>query len=187
MESSGEHFTPVKTSPVELEINLDRYLFAINYIKDKTVIDLGAGAGLGTYFYSLFAKHVYAIDYDKLALEEANKWPYPRPNIDFLHLDITNPEDVAKFPDADICIALEILEHVEDPAAVLKALRTPQLVFSLPLHSMEMSSWHRFPIENAQDVKKLIEPFYQISTFESQRHPRLNGEWIRGEGTRFSQ
>lgn len=188
MDHSTEHFTPAHTSPIELEINLDRYAFVLPFLKDKIVVDLGCGSGLGTYFYSLFAKHVYAVDYDAVAIEETHKWPFPRSNVDILHLDITQPAELAKIPEHDLTVALEVLEHVDDPAAILRGLKAPQLVFSVPLKSLEVSSWHKFDIQNDEDVRKMISAgSYQIGRLERQSHPRMQAEWIRGEATRFSQ
>lgn len=185
MEPSGEHFSPLKTSMIEIQVNIDRYLFAMQYLKDKVVLDLGCGAGLGTYFYSMLAKKVYALDYDAVAIEEAKKYPYAPGKVEFLHLDLTNPEDRERIPEVDVCVALEILEHLEDPATVLKALPAKQLVFSLPLYSLEVSTWHKYAINEEADVRKLISPFYDISKYEEQRHKEADGRWIRGEGVRL--
>lgn len=185
MEPSGEHFTPLKTDLAEIQVNIDRYLFAMHYLKDKVVLDLGCGAGLGTYFYSMLAKKVYTVDYDEQAIDEARKYPHAPGKVEFLNLDITDPKDVARLPEVDVCVALEILEHIEDPAAFLKQLKARHLVFSVPLHSMEVSSWHKFSIETVKDVQKLISPFYDIGKFEKQEHDRIGGEWVRGEGVRL--
>lgn len=184
MENNGEHFTPTQTSLAELEINLDRYLFALKFLEGKTVLDIGCGAGLGSYLYSLVAKKVYVVDYSNDALEEAKRYPR-QGNIEFIRADLRDPECLAQLPEHDVCVALEILEHIEDPGAVLKALKGTSLVFSLPLHSMEMSSWHRYQIDTEADVRKLIEPYYQIGRYEEQTHPLSAGKWIRGEGTKY--
>lgn len=184
-EHTAEHFAPFHSNVDEIAINLDRYVFAMKYLKDKVVIDLGCGAGLGSWLYATVAKKVYAVDYDVHALEEARSMPFPPGRMEFLHLDITNKDDLARLPDADVVVALEVLEHIEDPAAVLKALRAPQLVFSVPRWSMDVSSWHRFAIETEKDVRDLIEPFYQIGDFEEQGYEGFGGKWIRGEGIRY--
>lgn len=187
MEPTGEHFSPLKTDLHELELNLDRYQFALKYLEGKTVIDLGCGAGLGTYLYSMVAAKVYAVDYDARTIEHAKRHPFPPGKVEFLHLDLREPADIAKLPCADVCVALEVLEHIEDPAAVLKGLRVGQLVFSLPLHSMEVSTWHRYRIDTEKDVRKLIGPYFDIGKYEEQGHKLSNGKWIRGEGVRLVQ
>ena len=185
MEPTGEHFSPLKTDLLEVEVNLDRYLFAMQYLKDKVVIDLGCGAGLGTFLYSMVAKKVYAVDYDAKTLDFAKQYPYAPGKVEFIHLDMREEGDVARLPEADVCVALEVLEHLDDPTIVLRGLKARQLIFSVPLHSMEVSTWHRFPINNAKDVKNLMAPFYDVGKLEEQGHVKSNGKWVRGEGTRL--
>ena len=182
---STEHFTPKRTEFLELAINMDRYMFALEFLAGKTVLDLGCGSGLGTYLYSLVAKKVIAVDYDAEAIKEAKAWPYPHANVEFIHGDITDPDFLETLPDVDVCVALEVLEHVEEPAGVLRELKCNQLVFSMPLHSMEVSSWHKYPIETERDIRALIQPFFQIGRYEEQRMAPSAGVWMRGEATKF--
>ncbi len=181
---TSEHFTPRKTDILELQVNLDRYAWALNFCEGKTVLDLGCGAGMGTYFYSLVADKVIAVDYDKHAIEEASKWPFPKQNVEFIHGDITDPDFLQKLPHTDVCVALEILEHVEEPAGVLREMKTDHLVFSVPLHSLEISSWHKYKIDTERDVRALVGPFFDCKYYE-QRHPKTNAVWIRGEGVKY--
>lgn len=187
--TTTEHFSPRNTGLEELEVNLERYLFAAQFLKDKVVLDLGCGAGLGTYIYSMLAKKVIAVDYDIHALEEAERMPYPvgpdGVKVQFLHGDITDPDFMEKLPAVDVCVALEVLEHIEEPAGVLSALKAPKLIFGLPLHSLEVSTWHKYRIDTERDVRALIQPFYDIGRYHEQKHPRLGGSWMLGEGTRF--
>src|ERR1044071_9460864 len=122
-DATQEHFTPHATDLLGIEVNMDRYLWALPKIENKIVLDLGCGAGMGTYLYSLVARHVIAVDYDINAIEEAKAWPYPKENVQFIHGDITDPDFLAKLPQADVCVAFEILEHVEEPAGVLRDLK----------------------------------------------------------------
>lgn len=185
MEQTTEHFQPDHASLLELEINLERYLFAAQFVTDKVVLDLGSGSGFGTYLYSLLAKKVYAVDYDARAIEEAKRYPFPEGKVEFLHLDLEDPETAAKLPDADVCVALEVLEHLEEPAGLLRELKAKRLVFGLPLHSLEVSSWHKYRIDEERDVRALIQPFFQIVKYHEQKHPRSGGTWMLGEGVRF--
>lgn len=184
-EISTEHFTPQKTDFYELDINLNRYMFACEFLEGKTVLDLGCGSGFGTYLYSLLAEKVIAVDYDANAIEEAKKWPYPKNNVEFIHGDITDQEFFDTLPSVDVCVALEVLEHIEEPAALLRDLKCNRLVFCLPLHSMEVSEWHKYPIETERDIRALIQPFFQIGRYEEQTRPPAQGVWWRGEATKF--
>lgn len=186
MEPTGEHFTPLKTSIMELELNLDRYLFVLPFIQGKTVLDIGCGCGLGTFFYSMFAKKVYAVDYK---LEEAMKLTYPHriDKVVFLKRNLEKEEDIKLLPEADVAVAIEVLEHLEDPALLLKNLKAKHLIFSVPLFSMEMSTWHKYNIETVKDVEKLISPFYDIGYMEEQSNSKSAGRWVRGEGIKIIQ
>ncbi len=187
MEPTGEHFSPLKTSIEELEINLDRYLFVLPFIQGKTILDLGCGCGLATYFYSLFAKKVYAVDYNMTALEETMKFPFPHDNVEYIHFDLDDPKDWNNLPEVDVCVAMEVLEHLENPQKVLEKIRAKRLVFSVPLHSMEMSKWHKYNIETVEDVIKLVGPYYDIGKLEEQGHGKSMGKWVRGDGIRILQ
>ena len=55
----------------------------------------------------------------------------------------------------------------------------------MPLHSMEVSSWHKYPIETERDIRALIQPFFQIGRYEEQRMAPSAGVWMRGEATKF--
>lgn len=186
MEHTTEHFMPAFTSLPEFEVNMERYLFAAQFLAGKTVLDLGTGCGLGAYIYSLFAKKVITVDYDARALEEARLWPFPHANVEFVLGDLRDPAFEEKLPETDVCVALEVLEHIEEPAALLRALKAKRLVFGLPLYSMEVSSWHRYRIEGERDVRALIQPFYDIGQYREQKHPKLGGTWMLGEGIRFT-
>jgi len=56
MKETSEFFIPAQAGFKEVIVNLERYLFAMNFCKDKVVLDAGCGCGLGTYLYSLVAK-----------------------------------------------------------------------------------------------------------------------------------
>jgi SAM-dependent methyltransferase len=181
----GERFVPNGAHPIEIDLNLERYLFAMHECKDKVVLDLGCGFGLGTYFYSLVAKHVYAVDYSPDAIAAAAQYPYPNNNVSFTQLDLTNIHDLESLPAHDVCVALEVLEHVEMPELILKALKGSALVFSVPLHSLSVSSWHRYSIDTVEDVKALISPHYDVSDYKTQKHAGSWGRWIMGSGVRY--
>ncbi len=183
MEHTGEFFIPNKDISIEeLEINLDRYLFVLPFIRGKTVMDLGSGCGLGTYFYSMFAKEVVMVDY------KYNAQVFPFVSLTQMCLaNLEKEEDVKRLPEVDVCVAMEVLEHVADPMMVLRNLKAKRLIFSVPLHSLEVSTWHKYDIQTVDDVYKLISPFYDIGKIEEQGHEKSQGKWVRGEGIRIMQ
>lgn len=179
---TGERFIPSDSNKTEVAVNIERYLFALHHLEDKTVLDLGCGAGLGSYLYSLVAKKVYAVDYDPIALESVEAFSaIVGHRIETQKLDITDPD--VKFPEVDVCVALEVLEHIEDPLSVLKKLNAKELIFSLPLSSLANSSWHKYEIrggeEGMEDIKKLIGKYYRVEEYNLQYD-----RWVFGHGIR---
>ncbi len=186
MEPTGEHFSPLKTNLGELELNVDRYFFVLPFIQGKTVLDLGCGCGLGSYFYSMLAKELTIIDYNQRTLETACKHPFPI-GVTTMNINLESEEEISFLPEVEVAVALEVLEHLEDPTILLRNLKAKRLVFSVPLNSMEVSTWHKYNIETVEDVQKLISPFYDIGKLEIQGHPLSHGKWVRGEGVRILQ
>lgn len=176
-EQTGERFIPTQSNPTEVIVNLDRYSYALTYCKDKVVMDLGCGSGLGTYLYSLVAKQVIAIDYNENAFEYLNQFPFENGKISMVKMDLE--KELPSNYEVDTVVALEVLEHLENPEKLLEELKTTRLVFSLPTASMSVSDRHKFNIRNGaegvEDVRKLIEKSYVIDELKIQADL-----WIQG-------
>lgn len=185
MDQSFEYFTPKSTTAHELRVNMERYMFALPHLEGKTVLDLGSGSGLGTFLYSTVAAKVIAVDYNAKALEEARSWPFPKENVEFLHLDLEDPDVPGKLPKTDVCVAIEVLEHLEEPALLLRELKAHKLIFGLPLYSLEVSKWHKYKIETERHVRELIQPWYDITKCIEQPNPGATAGWIIGEGIKY--
>lgn len=180
-EKTGERFIPTDSDKTEVAVNLERYLFALHFLENKTVMDLGCGAGLGSYLYSLVAKKVYAVDYDATALESVESYSSISGHIR-IETILTDIVD-ADLPEVDVCVALEFLEHVDDPLTILKNLKAKEIVFSIPLSSLANSSWHKYKIDGGVDgidqVKKLIGKYYHVKEYNLQYD-----RWVFGHGIR---
>ena len=179
-ELTGERFLPHKSNKQEVLVNLERYSYALHYCEGKTVLDLGCGSGMGTYLYSLVAKKVIAFDYSNDALDYVREYPIESEKIEFYQFNLEKNKNL---PEADICIALEVLEHIENPEEVLKNLKAKELVFSLPLSSLANSKWHKYNIVGGQEginqIIKLIGKYYDVKTYHQQYE-----RWIFGHGIR---
>jgi len=178
--NDGERFIPTDAGSYEVKVNLDRYLYAMKHIAGESVIELGCGAGLGTYLYSLVASRVTAYDYSQAALTLTARYPYDSNKVRLVKQDlITN----APIEPADVCVAIEFLEHILEPETILAALDVKKLVFALPLDSMRISTWHRYPIrpkeEGIEDVKRLIGRNFVIEEMDIQ-----NRIWVVGVARR---
>lgn len=98
-----------------------RYRFAERYIKGKKTIDLGSGAGHGTYSLSKLAENILGVDTSEEAMAYAARC-YDAANLRYEAGDVTNlPYQDKSF---DAAVSFEIIEHLERPEALVEeALR----------------------------------------------------------------
>ena len=176
IKRTDEQFIPTDTNFNEVMVNLERYFYAAHHCKDKIVLDAGCGTGLGTYIYSLVAKKVIAVDHRKEAIEYAKEFPFERGKVQFIVADIN--KDV--LPEHDVTIALEVIEHLESPDFFLSQAKGKEMVFSIPLNSLEVSpEWHKFDFKTLADVKEVMERYYEVPEYFAQY-----GIWIYGKGNK---
>lgn len=177
--SDGERFVPALSTLREVRVNMERYMYAMRFLEGKTVLDCGCGAGLGTYLYSLVAQDVIGIDYSDKAFALAEKYPHPIP-VKFLKRDMEKSESYADLPSADVAVALEFIEHLANPDYFLGQIKVNELIFSIPLNSLEVSEWHKYDFRTMEDVSRLISPFFRIEEMRVQE-----GIWVIGRGIKI--
>lgn len=93
-------------------------------VRDKTVIEFGCGAGVGTALLSQYATSVWGTDLSLInAKFAANLYPW----INFSVFDLSNnklPIELRDGPwgqsSAQVSVAIEVIEHVADPITALK-------------------------------------------------------------------
>ena len=88
--------------------------------RGRRVLDVGCGIGVGTNVLSHWGCHVLGVDISADALQIA-RGLYPE--ITFLPWDITRgPVVVDQDQRAEVCLAVELIEHIEDTVSAVRHL-----------------------------------------------------------------
>jgi SAM-dependent methyltransferase len=97
----------------------DRYNFAATFVKDKSVVDIACGVGIGTQLLrDAGATQVIGIDKDAAAVEYARK---VYQECTFISCDAQNL--VLENNSADVIVSFETIEHLHNPAGFLQECR----------------------------------------------------------------
>lgn len=178
-KKTGEFYLPVDSNLYEISANMQRYIYAMHYCKDKVVLDASCGSGLGTYLYSLVAKKVIAVDRNDEALEFAKQYPFKRGVVQFIKADLE--KDL--LPEHDICVSLETIEHLENPDFFLSQLKGGELAFSIPLNALKISpGFHKYDFVDLDDIKEIVGRYYKIEEYLTQ-----DNKWIYGKGNKIGR
>jgi 2-polyprenyl-3-methyl-5-hydroxy-6-metoxy-1,4-benzoquinol methylase len=125
---AAERLIPGEDAPaVEMEHHVARYAWAFRFVEGRSVVDVGCGAGYGSFLLSWVAGRVAGIDRDPTAIEVArSKYDGPEYSV----VDGTSGD----LPTADVATCFEVLEHVDDPARLCRELlsHAPEVVLSYP-------------------------------------------------------
>lgn len=115
--SYPERIVPDETEPGVVALHLKRYSFALPWCEGREVLDAGCGVGYGTAFLATAARRVVGGDVDESSIGYARE-RYALPNVEFAVFDITAmPLGDESF---DVVCAFETIEHVVDPAALVR-------------------------------------------------------------------
>jgi len=88
--------------------HLHRYAIAINYIKNKVVLDIASGEGYGSNLMSKHASFVYGVDIDKMTIEKAKK-KYKKDNLQFIEGNTS--QIPLECNSIDVVVSFETIEH----------------------------------------------------------------------------
>jgi len=88
----------------------NRYLFAVDFCKNKRVLDIACGSGYGSYLISNIADSVVGIDIDKNTIQFCSD-KYKNNNLEFRDSDalFLNDDLIGKL---DVVVSFETIEHI---------------------------------------------------------------------------
>jgi SAM-dependent methyltransferase len=125
---AAERLIPGEDAPGgEMEHHVARYAWAFRFVEGKRVLDVGCGAGYGSFLLSWVAADVTAVDRDPQAIQVArSKYDGPA----YLVADGTE----TGLPEVQVATCFEVLEHVDDPAELCRQLlgAAPEVLISYP-------------------------------------------------------
>jgi len=119
MKFTGERYIPGVEGFIKSE-HIHRYFMSMDFVKNKTVLDIACGEGYGSFMISTQAKNVYGVDVDLDTIQNA-QIKYQNDNLKFQIGDIMNLTfENNKF---DVIICFETIEHVVDYEKSLSELK----------------------------------------------------------------
>ena len=134
MKFTGERYIPLLKKPghPSIAFHNERYELAALFCHDKSVLEIGCGAGYGAAILAKAATLVHAFDYSQEAIGYCKRH-YPFDNIHFYVEDIKDYK--ANSPYYDVVVAYEFIEHIRDGALLMGHIKD-----SLNLHGVALIS-----------------------------------------------
>jgi ubiquinone/menaquinone biosynthesis C-methylase UbiE len=182
LDFTGERLVPDKSPPALEAEHRARYEFAKGLVKGKKVLDLGCGAGYGSFMLSEVADSVVGIDISPDAIKHAQE-TYKSSNLSFV------VGDVAKLPfkngEFTACVCFEVIEHIDNPDDLLKEVARildPKGVFvvSTPNRAVKISSvpnpFHKKEY-TVNEFTAMLRNFFPTSTWSS----TIYGQFVKGK------
>lgn len=144
---------------------LKAYEFCLKYCKNKRVLDIGSGAGHGSFLISEIAQKVISIDKEKLAILSSKK-KFKRNNLEFINNSI---EEFKTSDNFDCIVCLQVIEHIPQQSVeqflinVRKLISTDGfLILSTPYskNSSYNENPYHFKEYTFTELKKILSEFF---------------------------
>lgn len=159
--------------------HLNRYGFALAYVKNKTVLDIACGSGYGSQLLAQRGKKIYGVDIANEAIDFALRH-HLEENIYFIQQSIENlrlPEKV------DVVISFETIEHLNSSDTyfdkILEFLEEEgMLIISTPLSQKDgISDCNEFHVNEytLQRFKQELEKYFTEIDYYSQEYKNNGG------------
>jgi len=172
---TGERLVTQVNDHVGTIEHLHRYAFAMEYVKNKVILDIASGEGYGSNLLAQVATKVIGVDISEEAVSFASQ-KYVRTNLEFK----VGSADLIPLPDncVDVVVSFETLEHHEKHEEMMQEVKRVLKPDGLMIISTpDKSIYHRRDPDNVYHVKELyvsefeslIKKYFKKSSFLEQR------------------
>lgn len=124
-----------------------RYAWAMPSVYYCRVVDIGCGAGYGSFLMSWGAREVHGVDVSEEAVIYARAW-FRAANLHFSRLNVARET----LPEAEVYVAFEVLEHLDRPQAVIDGIHDATLLWSLPVDDGSRFHKHTYSLAEAESL-----------------------------------
>jgi ubiquinone/menaquinone biosynthesis C-methylase UbiE len=182
---TGERMVPGQVGESLFREHEARYVFASTFVKDKVVLDVACGTGIGTqYLLKVGARSCLGLDIDGPTIEYARA---AYNGCQFAQCDATN----LCVPDSsmDVVVSFETIEHLRDPLKFLseciRVLRPGGIfICSTPNRTMYRlaikNPYHLHEFKTAEFARSLESMFVDVRLFA-----QGNANWLLYAGRRL--
>jgi len=175
MKNTGERLLPIGFDQIAIE-HLHRYAFALEYIKDKEVVDIASGEGYGSHLLASRANNVIGIDKSDEAIGHA-KAKYKKNNLQYIQGSADKiPVDSNSI---DVVVSFETIEHHDQHHEMMKEIKRILksdgiLIISSPdkMYYSDVPEYkNEYHIKELyfDEFKALIESFFTHTIFLNQK------------------
>lgn len=167
-----ERLPPESVNDEQFQLHIGRYVFASQFVKGKTVLDVASGTGYGSHYMAKFgAARIIGADNSLDALNYAKR--HQREQLQFVLADATNmPFGDDSF---ELLVSFETVEHIEQYDTFLsectRVLRTGgSLICSTPNKKVtvarhEKNPYHKCEFEPPEFLDLLKKYFGEVHCF----------------------
>lgn len=152
--------------------HLHRYAIALDYAKDKLILDIACGEGYGSNLLSNIASFVHGVDIDNTTIENAKK-KYIKSNLAFL--EGSTSQIPLGSSSVDVVVSFETIEHHNEHDQMLKEIKRVMrpdgiLIISSP-EKYTKEPWNKYHVKELTNVEfqSLILENFKNATFLSQK------------------
>jgi len=170
LEPTGERLLTSMDNSTAIE-HLHRYAIAIEFTKDKIVLDIASGEGYGSNLLSKHAKKVYGVDIDSIAVE-VSKIKYKSENLEFK----VGRADTIPLQDnsIDVVISFETLEHHDKHEEMMKEIKRVLKADGILIISTPEKKYY-------SDLKNYKNPFHIKELYSNEFKKLINGYFTNTE------